>query len=261
MLEYFEKELEKSLLYYQKDDDLFKAFKYSLESGGKRIRPILVLLVAKSLGKDYRGIVDLAIAIEYIHNYSLVHDDLPGMDNDSYRRGKLTTHKKFGHFVGILTGDALLTEAFSVVARSKKLENKDGIIICLTECIGMKGMIYGQYLDMLYENKKIDINTLKLIHKNKTGALIRACFNCVLINYGIQDEKYLHIADLLGLIYQLQDDVFDSDNKEDKSNFVNILGYEKTIEILNKYIDELKSILPKGTELEEFILKILGRQK
>lgn len=260
MKKYFNLKLDEEIEKYKKDDDLYEAFRYSLKSGGKQLRPLLTLATASSIGKNYKDVIDLAIAIEFIHNYSLVHDDLPGMDNDTYRRGKLTTHAKYGDYVGILVGDALLTEAFSKISASQTLNNKDKIITYLCQCIGMNGMIYGQYLDMLYENKKINENILKLIHLNKTGALIRASIICPLLSYGIKDEKYLKIANLLGYIYQLQDDIFDSFNIDDKSNYVNIIGYEETKKRLEEYILKLKDILPKNTELETLILKIIERK-
>lgn len=260
IMEDFDKRLNKIIERYENNTPLYEALKYSLTSGGKRLRPNLCLAVASSIGKDYNEVIDLAVAIEFVHNYSLVHDDLPGMDNDKYRRGKLTTHAKYGDYVGILVGDALLTEAFNILAKSK-LNNLNKIIEYLCECIGFNGMIYGQYLDMFYENKDISIETLKTIHKNKTGALISACIICPLLHFDKELSVYSRIAELLGYIYQLQDDIFDSSNKNDKSNYVNILGIEKTKEYLNKYIDEIKRIMPQNTEFSILINKIIERKK
>lgn len=260
MNEAFEKRLNDVIEKYSNNTKLYEAFKYSLTVGGKRLRPLLCLSVANSISEDYTKVLDLAVAIEFIHNYSLVHDDLPGMDNDKYRRSNLTTHAKFGEYVGILTGDALLTEAFSIIAKSN-LNNKDKIIEFLCDSIGMRGMIYGQYLDMLYENKKVDEKTLKLIHKNKTGALIRASIICPLLHFNKYDEKYEEISCLLGYIYQLQDDIFDSIDKEDNSNYVNVIGLEKTKAYLNEYVDKIKKLLPKETSFERLVLKIIERKK
>lgn len=261
MKEYFEKKLNEALSYYNTQDNLYKAIEYSINSGGKRIRPLLVLYFSEVLNIKKDEIVDIAIAIEFIHNYSLVHDDLPGMDNDKYRRGKLTTHAKFGEYIGILVGDALLTEAFSIIARSEKLKNKDKLIECLSKNAGLRGMVQGQYLDMQNLNKKLDEKTINTIHEYKTGALIKACFEMVMIHKGLENEKYLKIATLLGLIYQLQDDIFDSKNETDNSNYVNILGEMKAKEKLEKYIKELKELLPINTNLTQFIMKIIERQK
>lgn len=256
----FDEKLNELIEKYRANTKLYEAFKYSLTVGGKRLRPLLCLSVAKSVGEKYQDVMDLAIAIEFIHNYSLVHDDLPGMDNDKYRREKLTTHAKFGEYVGILVGDALLTEAFNIIA-SSKLNNKDRIIKYLCNSIGMNGMIYGQYLDMFNEGKDIDENTLKLIHKNKTGALIKASIICPLLHFDKYSEKYEKISELLGYIYQLQDDILDSDNINDKSNYVNVIGLDKTKKYLNKYITEIKEFVPKNTEFEKLILKIIERKK
>ena len=259
MIEFFEKKLIEKIESFSNKGLLYEAIKYSLNSGGKRIRPMLVMNVAESIVQNYENVVDIAIAIEFIHTYSLVHDDLPGMDNDRYRRGKLTTHAKFSEYIAILVGDALLTEAFSIISKSK-LNKKVEIIEILSKNAGMDGMVYGQYLDMENENKNVDLELLKTIHKNKTGALIRACFETVLTEYNSFDEKYLKVADMLGELYQLQDDIFDSNNKNDKSNYVNIFNLEEAKKRLNFLKTEIYSLL-KEDSLKEYISKIIEREK
>ncbi len=260
MKEYFEKELNKVLEKYQNNNILYEAFNYSLTVGGKRIRPILCLILAKSLGKDYTKVLDIALALEFIHNYSLVHDDLPCMDNDMYRRGKLTTHSKYGEYIGVLVGDALLTEAFSIISESKTLKNKSKTISIISRNIGINGMILGQVLDMQFENEKIDVDTLELIHKLKTANLISACFECVLTEFDIKDDRYIKVANKLGMIYQIQDDLMDLDNKYDKSNYVNILGLEKTKIVLENNILEIRNLLKDNEELLKYIEKIFIRK-
>ncbi|WP_067140034.1 polyprenyl synthetase family protein [Oceanivirga salmonicida] len=260
MNEYFEKELNNLLKKYEANNVLYEAFKYSLTVGGKRVRPMLILLMAKSLGKDYTKVIDIALAIELVHNYSLVHDDLPCMDNDMYRRGKLTTHAKYGEYIGVLVGDGLLTEAFNVISSSKTLENKSKIIEILSRNIGINGMILGQVLDMKNANKDIDIKTLELIHQTKTANLISACFETVLAEFNVENDKYITVANELGMVYQIQDDLMDFSNKDDKSNYVNIIGIEKTKEVLNEKILKIRNLLKDDKELLSYIEKIFIRK-
>ena len=142
---------------------LSEAMNYSVMNGGKRLRPIIMYMMCDLFNKNYEEIQDVAIALEFIHCYSLVHDDLPAMDNDMYRRGKLTTHIKFDEATAILAGDALLTEAFLIIAKSDKIkqEKKALIIAKLSEYAGFYGMIGGQYIDMESENHKIEYKTLQ----------------------------------------------------------------------------------------------------
>lgn len=258
----FEKYLEQYLQYYKNDTDLYNAFEYALLSGGKRIRPCLVLLLANDLGFDYRKALDIALAIEMIHSYSLVHDDLPAMDNDLYRRGKKTVHHKYNEYTAILVGDALLTEAFYVLSKAD-FNNVGKLIEKLSYYSGIKKLIYGQYLDMLNENNLIDEKLINEIHLNKTCALIIACFDLVLTAFNIKDEKYdkyINLALNLGLFYQIQDDFFDKDNKNDKSNYFNIIGEKKALLKLNELKNNILGNLNEGN-LRNYILKIIEREK
>jgi len=151
---------------------LLKAMKYTLFSGGKRIRPILTIMIAELLDGDVKSARKLGAAIELIHTYSLIHDDLPSMDNDNYRRGKLTNHKVFGTGIAILAGDGLLTYGFNILTHlDLPPENRIKIIELISNGIGYNGMVGGQVLDLEAENKDISIEELKIIHKAKTGAL------------------------------------------------------------------------------------------
>lgn len=239
-----------------------EGMKYSVLNGGKRIRPILLLMTLELLGEKIEKGLATGCAIEYIHSYSLVHDDLPALDNDEYRRGQLTTHIKFGEAQGILIGDALLTEAFRILSlKNKELEPEKIVeIIGLTsEYSGIEGMIGGQILDIESEGKRIDYETLKTIHKNKTGKLIKLPMEAACIISGIKGEKRLiieKIADLLGLAFQIRDDILDvegefeklgkkigSDIALDKSTYPSIFGMEKSKKILNEVLLEAKEIL------------------
>lgn len=258
MLSYFESEFIKTLSKYE-DNKFTNAINYILKNPGKRIRPILILNLAKSLNKDYKSVIDLAIAIEFIHNYSLIHDDMPCMDNDDYRRGQLTLHKKYNEYTALLVGCALLTDAFNILANSKTLNNKDKIISLISEKIGTNGMIMGQFLDMENENKEIDKKTLKIIHKKKTSELIEAALLSTLINFDIYDKRYEKVAENLGSIYQIQDDIFDYNNVNDKSNYARMIGLENAkseILILKK---EIEHLLVDNKEFLEYILQIINR--
>lgn len=200
-------------------------------------------------------VIDIAIAIEFIHNYSLVHDDLPIMDNDEFRRNKLTTHAKYGADIAILAGDGLLTEAFSIIARSKYLKNKDKIISKLCEYAGLKGMIYGQALD-INSNEK-DIDTIKLIHENKTQKLILASIDLVLVELEIEDSKYIQIAKLLGSYYQINDDIKDIDKINDNSNIAKLIGLEQSKTILSDIKNNLLCLLDNNC-FGEYIKKVIN---
>lgn len=274
MKEYIEEKLKKSLSYCNRNNLLYEAMCYSVLNGGKRIRPMLCLHIADIFGVSYDRVIDIATAIEFIHSYSLVHDDLPGMDNDLYRRGKLTTHAKYGQAIAILAGDALLTEAFSVILRSN-LKHKIKIMEKLAYYSGINGMIYGQELDIKYENHQIDLHTLNIIHKNKTGALLKASVELVLTELEIdenQGKKFIDMIDSLGLAYQIQDDIMDaignfsntgkekSDYKNNKSTYVSILGIKKSQEILDELFYNIKLITKDYSELDILIDKIIKRK-
>ena len=158
------------------NEKIFEAMEYSLMSGGKRLRPILLMAAADSVGGDGEKFLSVACSIEMIHTYSLIHDDLPAMDNDDYRRGKLTNHKVFGEATAILAGDALLTLAFEVMTRQENVEPKILLQVVqeMSSAAGVSGMVGGQMIDLESEGKKIDLATLRKMHLGKTGALFIA---------------------------------------------------------------------------------------
>ena len=257
---------------------IYKAMNYSLLAGGKRIRPILCLEFCRVFGGDINEAMPFACALEMIHTYSLIHDDLPAMDNDDLRRGRPTNHKVYGEAYAILAGDALLNKAFEIVS-SDIMENKAcqlKAILYLAKCSGTEGMIGGQIVDLESENQKIEIDTLKYLHSLKTGALIKASCVAGAIVGGADEEKIKTVeeyADMLGIAFQIKDDILDvigdaatlgknigSDAESGKSTYVSIFGLEKSEELCSVYTKNALSALKKiggETELLEYLTKSL----
>ena len=220
-------------------DGLLEAMDYSLMAGGKRLRPMLVLEFCRVCGGDVAAALPAACAVEMLHTYSLIHDDLPCMDNDDYRRGRLTNHKVYGEAQAVLAGDGLLTAAFSTIARADApAEVRIEIVRTLAECAGEEGMVGGQVLDMAGEGKTLTGEELLAIHSRKTGALIvAACTMGVLAAQGseAQLQAATDFANALGLAFQIRDDMLDvlGDAKklgkavhadEKKNTFVSLYG-------------------------------------
>lgn len=239
-----------------------EGMRYAVLNGGKRVRPILLMMTLEALGKDYKLGMATASAIEMIHSYSLVHDDLPALDNDDYRRGNLTTHKKYGEAEGILIGDALLTHSFNVLTEKNPHLTPEKIveIVRLTSSYaGINGMIGGQMVDIQSEGKKIDYELLKYIHSNKTGKLLRLPVECAcIIGDATEKEKEVLIkySELIGLAFQIKDDILDiegdfetigkpvgSDIELEKSTYPSLFGMERTKEILDETIKEAKQLV------------------
>lgn len=254
-----------------------EGMKYAVLNGGKRLRPILHFMVLDILGCPREKGIATASAIEMIHSYSLVHDDLPALDNDDYRRGKLTTHKKFGEAQGILIGDALLTHAFYVLTEKNSHLSPEKIveIVKLTSSYaGINGMIGGQMVDIESEGKKIDIETLRYMHANKTGKLIKLPVEtaCIIGDASVEErETLLKYSELIGLAFQIKDDILDiegdfetigkpvgSDLEHDKSTYPSILGMEESKKLLFETIEEAKKIIIArfGIEKSEKLLEL-----
>ena len=245
-------------------EKLAEAMKYAVMNGGKRIRPILMYMICdlfeKNNCKSYDKIKEIAAALEFIHCYSLVHDDLPAMDNDDYRRGKLTVHKKYNEAIGVLVGDALLTEAFGIIANSKSLgdKNKVEIISKLSEYAGFFGMVGGQFVDMESENKQVEIDTLKYIHAHKTGKLLTAAIELPMIALDIESEKHekmIEYSKLLGIAFQIKDDILDiegnfeeigkksNDVENEKTTYPSIFGLDESKRLLQEYLEKARKII------------------
>ena len=258
-------------------EKLAEAMEYAVMNGGKRIRPVLMYMICdlfeKNNCKSYGKIKEIANALEFIHCYSLVHDDLPAMDNDDYRRGKLTVHKKYNEAIGVLVGDALLTEAFGIIANSKSLgdKNKVEIISKLSEYAGFFGMVGGQFVDMESENKKVEIDTLKYIHAHKTGKLLTAAIELPMIALDIEGkkrEKMVEYSKLLGIAFQIKDDILDiegnfeeigkksNDVQNEKTTYPSIFGLEKSKKLLQEYLEKAKKIIEDEFEGNQLFLEL-----
>ena len=232
---------------------LFDAIEYSLLAGGKRLRPIFAYEFCRMCGGQWENAVHFAAAIEMIHTYSLIHDDLPCMDNDDYRRGRLTNHKVYGEAIAVLAGDALLTDAF---AEAAKTQLGDGsrlayAIGLLSRCAGSYGMVGGQVLDILSEQRQCNEQEIINIQSRKTGALIKAaCILGVVAGNGTQEhiEAAETFAENLGLAFQIRDDMLDvignaqelgkaTGADSGKNTFVQLYGIEKCEELVKQYTD------------------------
>ena len=261
--DFFETELKKELQELSYPETIADGMEYAVLNGGKRLRPFLLFATLELLNEDIKKGVKSAIALEMIHSYSLVHDDLPALDNDDYRRGKLTTHKVFGEAEGILIGDSLLTYAFYVLSQKNlellSSEQIVNIISKTSEYAGINGMIGGQMIDIQSENKKIDFETLKYIHSHKTGKLIKLPIEiaCIIANVEKDKREILEeYADLIGIAFQVKDDILDvegsfedlgkpvgSDVDLHKATYPSILGMEESKKILNDTVEKAKEII------------------
>ena len=237
--------------------DIYKAVRYSVFNGGKRIRPVLCLAAAEAVGGDLGQAIPVACALELIHSYSLIHDDLPSMDDDNFRRGKPTCHKVFGENIAILAGDALLTEAFVLLSHVEKVrlsaERRLAVIQEIGQAAGINGMVGGQALDVLSGKSVPDENTLYEIHRRKTGALIVAAVKSGAIIFNASKDKIQALAQYginLGLAFQIADDILNvegdrklmgketgSDAAHNKLTYPSLLGLDVAKEKLAKYID------------------------
>lgn len=225
---------------------IFEAMGYSVFAGGKRLRPVLMLASCEAEGGSEADVLPYACALEMIHTYSLIHDDLPEMDNDDFRRGRPTCHKQFDQGIAVLAGDGLLTYAFEVMLK-KACESFDKRYIKAAEAAarlsGSMGMLVGQVVDVVSEGKRIDAATLDYIHKNKTGGLIKAALMNGALIAGADDDRvkeYETMGDKLGLAFQIMDDILDvtsseevlgkpifSDEKNNKITYVSMYGIDK----------------------------------
>ena len=267
---------------YQKT--VLEAMNYSVSAGGKRLRPMLMLETYRMFGGTSKVIEPFMAAIEMIHTYSLIHDDLPAMDNDEYRRGRKTTHVVYGEAMAILAGDALLNYAFETAASAFVLDEGNPAIgkafMILASKAGVYGMIGGQVVDVESEGKEIDADTLKFIHIHKTSALLESAMliGAVLAGASEQQQRTVELAAReLGLAFQIRDDILDvtgntdelgktvgSDEKNHKNTYVALEGLEKAKEDVKRYsesaIDRLKSLPVRNEFLYELIEELIDRR-
>ena len=257
-------------------DEVVEAMKYSLINGGKRLRPVLCLEFAKACGGDRFDALDFACAVEYIHTYSLIHDDLPCMDDDDMRRGKPSCHMHFGEATALLAGDALLTHAFQIVAGAE-LDDSKIALACglLAQNAGVQGMVGGQVIDLKYESESPDLRQLLSVHRLKTGALISAACLLGCIAAGADDKKIAAASAYaydLGVAFQIKDDILDvtgsseelgkpvgSDEDNNKTTYVSLRGIENAQKDVEKLTSAAISRLSEfqNTEFLEALSRYL----
>ena len=262
---------------------LQEAMEYSLTAGGKRLRPILVMAAADAVGAKGTDFVQVACGIEMIHTYSLIHDDLPAMDNDDYRRGKLTNHKVFGEAMAIRAGDALLTQAFEVMGCQQGVEPQVLLRVMqeMSIAAGPDGMVGGQVIDMLSEDKRISMEKLRKLHMGKTGALFRAALRCGAILGGATEKQLADLteyAECFGLAFQITDDILDvigdeaeigkpvgSDERNNKSTYVTLTSLGEAQALAAKTVDRaVNALSDMGEEakfLRELVQYLINRKK
>ena len=250
--------------------------KYGVFSGGKRFRSAIIVNVGKIFNIDYKKLIIVGAAIECVHSYSLIHDDLPAMDNDDLRRGKLATHKKFNEFTAILAGNSLLTLAFEILSsKNLKLSSKvkNELITSLAIYSGFSGLAGGQYFDLTFENKKISKKKIINIQNNKTGKLFAFCCECagIIKEQNFKKRKILKKIGLdIGLLFQITDDLIDfkgnskivgkptkMDKNKGKPTLVNLLGYKKTLNFANNLKNKInKKIQNYGIKSQDLLQSV-----
>ena len=272
-----------SFLKRQKKSLLLSPMKYGIISGGKKIRSTIILDTGKIFKIRESNLLNICAAVECIHSYSLIHDDLPCMDNDSMRRGKLSTHKKYGESTAVLAGNSLLTLAFEIISDKKNLlssNQKNEIINLLANFSGHTGIAGGQELDLKFENKRKKFNQILDMQRKKTGKLFNFCLQSVAIIAKKNEKNKKNLANLgeeIGLLFQLADDFLDlkgsskkvgkpikKDRKKGKSTLINLLGYKKSFnyadKLQKKILLKLKKHGKNANNLSDTIKFILGRK-
>lgn len=255
---------------------LYDAMEYSLMAGGKRLRPVLVLAVSRLFNGDDHRCMPYALAIELVHNFSLIHDDLPGIDNDDFRHGQPTNHKQFDEATAVLAGDALLNQAYIVIAddllHSKQINQSAKLSVLKEFSVAIDQMIAGEYVDTLDEAKTIDIVELEFIHRNKTGALLRLCARMGAMLARASDEDLVRVtiyAEKIGLAFQVKDDILSvegdsavtgkpvgNDEAMEKCTYVSEYGLAKAKEILADLVCEAKAQLVDYGDKANFLLAL-----
>jgi len=259
--------------------DLYSAMEYSLLAGGKRLRPVLAMEFCRVCGGDWKAAAPFAAAVEMIHTYSLIHDDLPCMDNDDFRRGRPTNHKVYGEGLAVLAGDALLTDAF-MVASWAELQEKQSMataIALLAECAGSAGMVGGQVLDIMSQQRLLTEQEVLDIQTRKTGGLISAACALGAMAGGATEEQFdaaCRFAAGLGLAFQIRDDMLDTIGTQeemgkgvgtdaDKNTFVRLYGLEKCEELVQTYTNyalESLSVFEDTSYLKELAESLTARR-
>lgn len=261
---------------------IFDSMRYSLFAGGKRLRPVLLLAAADAVGADGNKFLNVACGLEMIHTYSLIHDDLPAMDNDDYRRGKLTNHKVYGEGIAVLAGDSLLTYAFETMLSQEGVDPKTLLKVVkeIASAAGPEGMVGGQVIDMESEGKAVSFDTLQQMHRAKTGALFRAAVRAGAILGGASEKEIEALtvyAEKFGLAFQITDDILDvigtaeaigkpvgSDLKNNKSTYVTLhsveIAQQMAKETVADAVDALAMFGKRGAVLKDLVEYLLKRE-
>ena len=273
----------KNFFLKQKKSNLIAPMRYGMFPGGKKIRSKIIIDIGKIFNLDYKKLIQVAAAVECIHAYSLIHDDLPCMDNDNLRRGKLSAHKKYGESTAILAGNSLLTIAFEILSDEKfkiNLSTRIKLINSISKCSGHSGIAGGQYLDLNFEKKSISIKNIEIMQIKKTGRLFSFCCMApaIMANKLNNLKKMEKIGEKIGLLFQIVDDLIDlkgtskkagkktkKDMKKGKATLIRALGYKNTVDYRDKLklniFNKIRKFGKKGENLKGTINYIVNRSK
>ena len=273
----------KNFFLKQKKSNLIAPMRYGMFPGGKKIRSKIIIDIGKIFNLDYKKLIQVAAAVECIHAYSLIHDDLPCMDNDNLRRGKLSAHKKYGESTAILAGNSLLTIAFEILSDEKfkiNLSTRIKLINSISKCSGHSGIAGGQYLDLNFEKKSISIKNIESMQIKKTGRLFSFCCMApaIMANKLNNLKKMEKIGEKIGLLFQIVDDLIDlkgtskkagkktkKDMKKGKATLIRALGYKNTVDYRDKLklniFNKIRKFGKKGENLKGTINYIVNRSK
>ena len=273
----------KNFFLKQKKSNLIAPMRYGMFPGGKKIRSKIIIDIGKIFNLDYKKLIQVAAAVECIHAYSLIHDDLPCMDNDNLRRGKLSAHKKYGESTAILAGNSLLTIAFEILSDEKfkiNLSTRIKLINSISKCSGHSGIAGGQYLDLNFEKKSISIKNIESMQIKKTGRLFSFCCMApaIMANKLYNLKKMEKIGEKIGLLFQIVDDLIDlkgtskkagkktkKDMKKGKATLIRALGYKNTVDYRDKLklniFNKIRKFGKKGENLKGTINYIVNRSR
>ena len=273
----------KNFFLKQKKSNLIAPMRYGMFPGGKKIRSKIIIDIGKIFNLDYKKLIQVAAAVECIHAYSLIHDDLPCMDNDNLRRGKLSTHKKYGESTAILAGNSLLTIAFEILSDEKfkiNISTRIKLINSISKCSGHSGIAGGQYLDLNFEKKSISIKNIESMQIKKTGRLFSFCCMApaIMANKLNNLKKMEKIGEKIGLLFQIVDDLIDlkgtskkagkktkKDMKKGKATLIRALGYKNTVDYRDKLklniFNKIRKFGKKGENLKGTINYIVNRSR
>ena len=273
----------KNFFLKQKKSNLISPMRYGMFPGGKKIRSKIIIDIGKIFNLDYKKLIQVAAAVECIHAYSLIHDDLPCMDNDNLRRGKLSAHKKYGESTAILAGNSLLTIAFEILSDEKfkiNLSTRIKLINSISKCSGHSGIAGGQYLDLNFEKKSISIKNIESMQIKKTGRLFSFCCMApaIMANKLNNLKKMEKIGEKIGLLFQIVDDLIDlkgtskkagkktkKDMKKGKATLIRALGYKNTVDYRDKLklniFNKIRKFGKKGENLKGTINYIVNRSR